>query len=281
MYNQPVRLLRVLFMKSVLSASAALMSPLLLLPAALVPAAAAPGPAKAAKRPRPTAAAQEEADRRMARGAAGVKNAAGAADLKEAAAEFEAAGAAVPTLTDAFYNAGVTYAKAGEHGGAARNLRRYLELSPRAADLKAVKAQLAEQEFLLEKTAKAATKLAGRWGSMYEGQVSLFFGKVAREWVIEAGTAGRYTMRMIAIGGSPVTTKQTFDIKLDGDAVTGTYTWDGRAPSGGEQLCESVTSLVTGELKDESKVLVLRYESRMKETGCGSTRNTEEFTRVP
>lgn len=122
--------------------------------------AAAPAPSKPVKKAAPSAEAAAEARRRMIRGAAGVKAAAGPADLKDAAAEFEAAAAAVPGMADAWYNAGMTYAKAGEHAAAIRDLKRYIELSPKAPDLQAAKDKVTEEEFLLEKSAKAGAEAA-------------------------------------------------------------------------------------------------------------------------
>jgi hypothetical protein len=190
-----------------------------------VPVFAAPTPSKTVKKARPSPAASEEADRRMARGAAGVKTASGAEDLKDAAAEFEAAATAAPDLADAYYNAGVTYAKAGEHAAAARNLKRYVELSPKAADVKAAKSLLAEQEFMIEKAAKAArgpdlAALAGDWVQR-EGLV--WYSKTD---VID----GALRLRTIAYdepGGARQTASEGhwghYRFKWDGSAFKGVY----------------------------------------------------------
>lgn len=127
---------------------------------------------------KPTPAVTEDVERHMARGAAGVKTAATPTDFKDAAAEFDLAALAAPWHGDAYYNAGIAYAKAGDHAAAIGKLKLYLLTAPSATDKKEVKAKIFEEEFLLEKAsspkARAERVLAALKESRYAGTVTEF-----------------------------------------------------------------------------------------------------------
>lgn len=249
------------------------MTMLLLLSFLLSPAVEAAAPVKpaAARKAKADPAATAEAERRMARGAAAMKAAASPSELKDAGAEFEAAAAAVPGLADAHYNAGVAYAKAGDHAAAVRNLRRYVELATNAADVKEAKAKLYEQEFLLEKAAKAMTRLAGTWGAAgHDGEIEKMFGKVQRQFRVAPVAGGRYEIRLESLSGTAVMSSESFDIAVEGEVVTGTYSWDGKAPVSGRRLCDAVNSPVRGALSADGKRLQLKFDSVLFETGCAT-----------
>lgn len=255
------------------------MTPLLLLLAAALAAAPVPAREKPAKKGRPSAAAIEEGERRMARGAAGVKAASGPADLKDAAAEFEAAATADPRLSDALYNAGVTYAKAGEHAAAVRNLKRYVETA-KGAELKAAKSKLAEEEYLLEKQQRSAKRLEGTWTTLHDGEISTVVGHHLSDWTAVALGEGRYRFTMATIIGDPSMSAKVYEFRVEGEDVSGTFSWDGKAPSGGRRLCDPVSSPLTGKLQKDGAELSLRYESRMFETGCGSIREETSLRKL-
>jgi hypothetical protein len=160
-----------------------------------------------------------------------------------------------------------------------RNLKRYAETA-KGAELKAAKAKLAEEEFLLEKEQKAQTKLAGTWGYVFDGAVSYSFGKLTRELQSEALGQGRYRLRLARLSGTPTHSEESFEFTLDGDKLTGTFRWDGLGPTTGKRLCDAVSSPLSGELKN-GDTLEFRYQSRMFETGCGTTTPTDIYKKVP
>jgi hypothetical protein len=225
-------------------------------------------------------AVPEEAERRMTRGAAAMKAAASPAELKEAAGEFEAAANAAPWLADAYYNAGVAYAKAGEHALAAQEYRLYVSAAATAEEAKDGKAKLYEEEFLAEKAAKAGHKLEGTWTEMSGEDISLVMGKHLSDWRCTGSGGGRYTLDLITFMGDPTGSRKTFELSVDGDSVSGKYSWDGRAPGNGRRLCDAMSSPVTGKLERDGKVLRVKYHTSLPENGCGDMAYDNGFLRL-
>lgn len=97
---------------------------------------------------KPTPAIPEEAERRMARGFAAFKAAKSTAEYQDAIKEFEAAVAAGPWYSDAYFNLGVAQDKAEKYADALQSLKWALMASP---DDKEIKALFYEVEFRNEK----------------------------------------------------------------------------------------------------------------------------------
>src|ERR1039458_7866656 len=89
----------------------------------------------------------EEAKKHMAYGAAALEEAKDDAGFQKAAEEFKAAVNLAPEWSAPYYNLGVIYSKLKDWDDARANYRQYLDLSPKAKDAAAVKAEIYKMEY--------------------------------------------------------------------------------------------------------------------------------------
>jgi tetratricopeptide (TPR) repeat protein len=99
-------------------------------------------------------AVSEEARRHYDRGLAAVEIAKNQADYEDAIAEFEQVARLAPDWPDVYYNLGIVQEKIGRFEDALKNLRRYLELSPRADNTAQITQLINKIEYKKEKTEK-------------------------------------------------------------------------------------------------------------------------------
>jgi tetratricopeptide (TPR) repeat protein len=133
-------------------------------PAPVPQAAAQPAPAMAPAEPtRPKATGTpEDARRHLVRGVAAIEIAKSADDLALAADEFRKATEIAPEMAPAWYNLGSVQAKIGQVDEAIASYRRYLALSPDAADAQKVADEIIKLEFRQERTTKEQAS-SGIW----------------------------------------------------------------------------------------------------------------------
>ncbi|KRH99009.1 tetratricopeptide repeat protein [Curvibacter sp. PAE-UM] len=129
-------------------------------PPALV-SPAAPAAADMPARARATGS-PEDARRHIVRGAAAIEMAKSADDLALAADEFRMAAEIAPDMAVAWYNLGAVLAKTGKVDEAIAAYRRYLALSPGAADAQKVADEIIKLEFRQERLAKEQAS-SGVW----------------------------------------------------------------------------------------------------------------------
>jgi hypothetical protein len=117
----------------------------------------------------------EDARRHLVRGVAAIEIAKTADDLALAADEFRKATEIAPEMAPAWYNLGSVQAKIGQVDDAIASYRRYLALSPDAADAQKVSDEIIKLEFRQERTTKEQAS-SGIWvesdGSPYHLQVN-------------------------------------------------------------------------------------------------------------
>lgn len=106
--------------------------------------------------------ASDEARRYFDRGMAAVDMAKSPSDYQIAIDEFEKAIAIAPLWGDVYYNLGMVQEKALRYPEAIESFRKYLKLSPNAADAGTVKSMINKIEFRQEFQAKQQ-KLSGVW----------------------------------------------------------------------------------------------------------------------
>lgn len=134
----------------------------------------APAAAQEPARPRATGT-QEDARRHLVRGAAAIEMAKSLDDLAVAADEFRMATEIAPDMAPAWYNLGAVLAKTGKVEEAVAAYRRYLALSPGAADAQKVADEIIKLEFRQERQTREQAS-SGLWvesdGTPYRLQVS-------------------------------------------------------------------------------------------------------------
>ena len=96
----------------------------------------------------------DEARKYMDRGLAAAETAKTEADFEAAITEFDKAARLAPTWADVYYNLGLIQEELGRDDDALRNLRKYCELSPNAADIQEVKQRINKLEYKKEKEAR-------------------------------------------------------------------------------------------------------------------------------
>ncbi len=128
-------------------------APVPAMPAQLQAALAPQSAPEVSQRPRATGTA-EDARRHIVRGAAAIEMARSADDLADAADEFRKATEIAPDMAPAWYNLGAVLAKTGKVDEAVAAYRRYLALSPGAADAQKVADEIIKLEFRQERQAR-------------------------------------------------------------------------------------------------------------------------------
>lgn len=96
----------------------------------------------------------DEARSHFDRGFAAIETAKSNSDFENALIEFENAARLAPEWSDVYYNLGFLQEKLGKPYDAVRNLKKYLELSPRADDNREVEKHIAQLKFTTEKEMK-------------------------------------------------------------------------------------------------------------------------------
>lgn len=192
-------------------------------PAPVAPPAAVQAPV----RPRATGT-QEDARRHLVRGAAAIEMAKSLDDLAVAADEFRTATEMAPDMAPAWYNLGAVLAKTGKVDEAVAAYRRYLALSPGAADAQKVADEIIKLEFRQERVAKEQAS-SGVWiesdGTLYRLQVN------GNKWQLatkvrpfQPDVEYRYGPGVGSIG-MPVQDNEpvTFNLELRSNQLTGTW----------------------------------------------------------
>lgn len=100
----------------------------------------------------------EEARRHLIRGQAAVEAAKSSNDYKDAITEFELTSKLAPDWPAPYFNLGMVQGAAGNYDEAIKNLRKYLALSPNAADAAQVRDHIYKLEYLRERS-----NLEGIW----------------------------------------------------------------------------------------------------------------------
>ena len=125
-------------------------------------------------RPRATGT-PEDARRHLVRGAAAIEMAKTLDDLALAADEFRMATEIAPDMAPAWYNLGSVQARTGRVDEAIASYRRYLALSPNAADAQKVADEIIKLEFRQERVAREQSS-SGVWvesdGTPYQLEVA-------------------------------------------------------------------------------------------------------------
>ena len=96
----------------------------------------------------------DDARRHVVRGAAAIEMAKNMDDLALAADEFRQATEIAPAMPEAWYNLGAVLAKTGKTDEAIASYRRYLTLSPSAADAQKVSDEIIKLEYRQEQKVK-------------------------------------------------------------------------------------------------------------------------------
>lgn len=212
-----------------------------------------------APRPRATGTPQD-ARRHMLRGEAAIEMAKSVDDLSLAENEFRMATEIEPTLASAWFNLGAVQARMGHYSDAMNSYRRYLALSPKAADASKVRDELVKLQFRAEQEAKVKGR-AGIWvaddGAAYTAVVNgdrMMLHTNARR-VLPKEIVSTYTLA----GGSPSIGFETDDYKLllDGNNIRGL--WSRPAEAADKCTIPPESAELTGTLDDRKHVMVLRY----------------------
>lgn len=152
-------------LRSMPAAPAAIMQP-----ATVMPKAKSEEPARARATGTP-----EDARRHVVRGAAAIEIAKNMDDLALAADEFRQATEIAPAMAEAWYNLGAVLAKTGKIDEAIASYRRYLTLSPSAADAQKVSDEIIKLEYRQEQKIKEQAS-SGIWvesdGTPYRLQIN-------------------------------------------------------------------------------------------------------------
>jgi tetratricopeptide (TPR) repeat protein len=232
--------------------------------------------------PRP--AVMEAVDRHMARGAAGVRTAAKPADFKDAAREFDQAALSAPWHGEAYYNAGIAYSRAGDHSTAISKFKLYLLTEPPMADQKDAKAKIFEEEFLLEKAVKFDSRVMGRWTRMQDGTIFYSLQKRYEDWIImPKGTDAFDIYRTHSVEKALAPSDQrhlAFNFSVNGEALEGSSSWSGSWGDRNGQLCNPITSRLTGTLSSDGQRLSVKFQMRYKERACEVIEVKYDFGRL-
>lgn len=229
------------------------------------PAATAP---QVPARPRATGTA-EDARRHIVRGAAAIEMARTADDLAEAADEFRKATEIAPDMAAAWYNLGAVLAKTGPVDEAMAAYRRYLALSPGAADAQKVADEIIKLEFRQERVAREQAS-SGVWvesdGTFYRMEVN------GNKWRLHTATRPfqpdveyRYGPGLGSMGLPIQELEQiAFNLELRGSKLSGT--WQRAATEVDKCTLPAETGDVQGELDATNATLTLEFRKARYKT---------------
>jgi tetratricopeptide (TPR) repeat protein len=240
-------------------------------PAPVPQAAAQPAPAMAPAAPaRPKATGTpEDARRHLVRGVAAIEIAKSADDLALAADEFRKATEIAPEMASAWYNLGSVQAKTGQVNEAIASYRRYLALSPDAADAQKVADEIIKLEFRQERTTKEQAS-SGIWvesdGSAYYLQVNGSKWQLAtKERPLVYDVENYYGPGVGSYGFAATELGQvTFNLELRGKQLAGT--WQRADVMVDECSVPAETGDVKGELDAAHGLLVLEFNKAYYKT---------------
>lgn len=240
-------------------------------PAPVPQAAPQPAPAMApaaATRPKATGT-QEDARRHLVRGVAAIEIAKSADDLALAADEFRKATEIAPEMAPAWYNLGSVQAKTGQVDEAIASYRRYLALSPDAADAQKVADEIIKLEFRQERVSKEQAS-SGIWvesdGSAYYLQVNGNKWQLAtKERPLLYDVDNYYGPGVGSFGMAATESAQiTFNLELRGKQLVGT--WQRAEIMVDKCSVPAETGDVKGELDAARGVLVLEFSKARYKT---------------
>jgi hypothetical protein len=198
--------------------------------------------------------------------------------------EFDQAALKAPWHGDAYYNAGIAYSKAGDHSTAISRFKLYLLTSPSPSDQKDAKAKLFEEEFLLEKTVKFDSRVMGRWTRMEGGTIFYMGQKRYEDWIIMPKGAGAFEMYRTHSWEKALDSAGqrhlTFNFAVNGDVLEGSSTWDGSWGDRNGQLCDPITSKLTGAQSGDGQRINIKFQMRYKERNCEVTEIKYDFGRL-
>ena len=170
----------------------------------------------------------EDARRHVVRGAAAIEMAKNMDDLAQAADEFRQATEIAPAMAEAWYNLGAVLAKTGKLDEAIASYRRYLALSPSAADAQKVSDEIIKLEYRQEQMAKEQAS-SGIWvesdGTPYRMQIN------GNKWQLsttirpfQPDVDNYYGPGLGSIGMPTSAVEQiSFNLELRGGKLTGTW----------------------------------------------------------
>jgi len=173
----------------------------------------------------------DEARRFFDRGMAAVEMAKSPSDYQIAIDEFEKAIAIAPQWGDVYYNLGMVQEKAQRYPEAIESFRKYLKLSPNAADIGTVKSMMNKIEFRQEFQAKQQ-KFSGVWvesdGTPF--QISMDGNKIELKTNRRnlSGDVDEYYGPGVGAMSVPTSAVETIVFSLERKADTLSGTWESR-----------------------------------------------------
>lgn len=255
----------------------------------------------------PPPAVPEAARRHMLRGESAVDAARDKGGFLRAAEEFRKALLWAPWLAEGYYNLGVVCDKAGLHEEAIRALKMYLMTKPNAGDAKQAQDLIYKIEYRLEEARRLAAEekeknlaakqqenektkiiirnLAGIWGDRQSNWTEFY------ELIVTGDDSFtlkyKYYTKTSNFPGNPFPHKDEFNLKVNGDNLTGSRTlWTDFQSSGFNCSVPEKTFPVSGLLSDNGKSIVIITNHPMAYINpCGWTTPAVErrinFSRSP
>lgn len=231
----------------------------------------------------------DEARRYMARGDAAVEMAKSAGDYVLAIQEFEQAARLAPDWPDIYYKLGSVQAKIGAYAPAMKNLQRYLDLAPQAADAAKVRDEIFKLEYRRDRE-NLARRLAGTWTAA-NGHTFKLALDGSRLQLTRDGQQGEDIISITAVGSThtgPMTDAPplVFYGMLVGDKISGQYLQAAGKSSGHCDLperkgnFEGTVDAAAGQMRLVYTRVTLEYKMKFKsmfssELTCWQTNKQE------